>query len=371
MNCKNCGAKLYDNHKYCTNCGMQFRFEGNNNINHDNSKKPNIKIGLIINLVLVVILITIYYTNNKKNYYISPITPETNDEQNISDKTTIDASKYVDTFIESEEDYKNKIDSISSLEKEKCSKLSTLKYEEEIIKKYKLYSVNLCELSDEYLQEILNMYEYAAREYDGIFDYAYSGQLLYDANSRYAIKNGFSGAIALYGILDSKNSNLGTNYRLGMLLNTTYFLDEEYFRQIIVKSINSRHFPPNATIYSPVIHELGHKLHYDLVFKKYGISNFSITKNNNYSSSINVFNDLNNNITTNAIVKKSIENLNGSNFKGELKEYTKEISEYAATNSNEAIAEAVHDYYLNKDDANALSKEIVKVLKEERAKYQW
>ena len=38
----------------------------------------------------------------------------------------------------------------------------------------------------------------------------------------------------------------------------------------------------------------------------------------------------------------------------ELKEYTKEISEYAATNSNEAIAEAVHDYYLNKDDVLVL-----------------
>ena len=156
--------------------------------------------------------------------------------------------------------------------------LSNAQKESESIKESEMEELEYINVS-EYLEEILKIYEYADNEYKGIFDYAYSGKLLYDANSRYAIKNGFSGAIALYGILDSTNSNLGTNYRLGMLLNTSYFLDEEYFKQVIAKNINSNHFPPNATIYSPIIHELGHKLHYDLVFKKYGINNFSITKN--------------------------------------------------------------------------------------------
>ena len=113
MYCKYCGAKLYDNHKYCTNCGIQFKFETNINLNKNSTEKAYTKIGLIINFVLVVILVTVYFANNKNKYYVSPIESELNIEQNISEKTTIDASKYINEFISSEDEYKNKIKDIS------------------------------------------------------------------------------------------------------------------------------------------------------------------------------------------------------------------------------------------------------------------
>ena len=364
MYCNNCGHELYEGNKYCTNCGTPIVLV------EPKSKKTNAILNMAISLVVILIVVFIVISSNKpvKGYYFSKITAIEEDETKYKSKTTIDASKYLSSYVDSDVKYKKEIAKISEGEKEKCSKVSTLKYEEELIKKYNLYSANLCELSDEFLEKILEIYEYADNEYPGIFDYVYTNQLLYDANSKFAISNGFSSSIALYGSFDSISDQNGTNNRLGMLLNTTYFLDETYFKQIMIKNVNSGHFPKNATIYSPIIHELGHKLHYDLVFMKYGVKDFSIINDSNYNNAVNVYNDLNNQTTTREIVKKAIKNVYKVDT-NDIKEYTKLISNYAAVNANEAIGEAVHDYYLNKDNANVLSIEIVKILKEERAKY--
>ena len=365
MYCTNCGHELYDGNKYCTNCGMHIA---------PKVKESDKKFNKILNIIIVSLFVlldfvfVIYLLVPSSRYYFSSIIGGSEEKITKAGKTSVDASKYFDSYVGSEKEYKNEISKISEEEKEKCSKISTLKYEESLIKKYGLYSANLCELSDEYLENLLLVFDYAYNEYPGIFDYAYTNQILYDANSKFSVSNGYSYSIALYGIFDSIIDKNGTNNRLGMLLNTTYFLDETYFEQTIIKSVASNHFPANANKYSPIIHELGHKLHYDLVFMKYGIDNFAIINDSNYEKAVKVYEDLNNEITTTEIIKKAIKNLYNVDA-NDIKEYTKEISGYATVNSNEAIAEAVHDYYLNKENANVLSIEIVKVLKEERAKY--
>ena len=365
MYCDKCGHELYEGNKYCTNCGALIE-------NNPEEKKD--KSGLAWNclIFIVAVLIVVFgillINKNKNIYYVSEIKEIASETTNYRSKTSVDASKYISNYVGTDTKYKDAIVKISESEKEKCSKTTTLKYEEELIKKYNLYSANLCELSDEYLENLISIYEYAREEYPHIFDYVYTNQLLYDANSKFAVSNGFSSSIALYGLFDSISDKNGSNNRLGMLLNTTYFLDEAYFEQIIIKNVNSGHFPENATIYSPIIHELGHKLHYDLVFMKYGVKDFSIVNDSNYNSVVKVYNDLNNQITTTEIVKKAIKRAYGIDTEN-IKGYTQKISSYAEVNANEAIGEAVHDWYLNGEKANRLSIAIVEILKEERAKY--
>ena len=345
-----------------------------NNFNVKPPKKNELGLNLSILLVsgIIIFFSVMIFNKDDFGYYTAKFSTIIDEEEEMVEedgKTSVDVSKYVSKYYDNETDYKNAVQKISNLEKEKCSKLSTLKYENEIIEKYKLYSVNLCELSDEYLKQILKIYEYAEKEYPGIFDYAYATQILYDADTRYAISNNFSGAIALYGMIESFNGEEGSNNRLGMLLNTNYFLNETYFEQIMKRNVNSKHFPSNATIYSPVIHELGHKLHFDLVFKKNNFDNFSIVDNKEYDNYVKVIQDISGKVTTTKIVEDAIKEVYNVSTVDDLAKYTAEISNYAKSDPNEAIAEAVHDYYLNGKDAHKLSIGIVKVLKEERANY--
>ena len=418
MFCNKCGNKLENNNRFCTNCGNQvlldkpveevliINSDSNSNIQNVNQgiqvnqssnffqqlpqqnnlmqqnihtsisdvKKGRNKVldtGILIVSCCIIIFLFLLFNKKEVNYYTHKIiSAEQNDEEiNTNGKTSVDVTKYVDKYIDNEESYKDAIQKISNSEKEKCSKLSTLKYENEIMEKYNLYSVNLCELSDEYLEQILNIYEYAESEYPGIFDYAYATQILYDADTRYAISNNFSGAIALYGMIESYDGDKGSNNRLGMLLNTNYFLNETYFKQVMARNVSSKHFPSNATIYSPVMHELGHKLHFDLVFKKYNFANFSIVDNKEYDNYVRVIQDISGKTTTTKIVTDAIKNAYHINDVDDIKKYTAEISNYAKSDPNEAIAEAVHDWYLNGENAHKLSIEIVKVLKLERSKY--
>lgn len=375
MFCNKCGSRLEENAHFCTQCGnpINYGISTNSSLNVSNKKASQLWLNISIIVVSCLIFIAVYVCFNKEslaNYEAELITNNESTTEEIKfGKTSVDASKYVDEYYDNETEYKQAVLDISNAEKEKCSKLSTLKYETEIMEKYNLYSVNLCELSDEYLEQILKIYEYTEKEYPGIFDYAYATQILYDADTRYAISNNFSGAIALYGMIESFNGENGSNNRLGMLLNTDYFLNETYFNQLMIRNVKSNHFPDNANIYSPVIHELGHKLHFDLVFKKYNFDNFSIVENEEFDNYVRVIQDITGKITTTQIVKKAIENIYNVNNIEDIAKYTIEISNYAKSDANEAIAEAVHDYYLNGTEAHKLSIEIVKVLKEERTKY--
>lgn len=319
-------------------------------------------------VVIIIVVLLIPTKSNGKEYYFSNEGTEVTYNKSVYSRTTADPSIYVNSYVGNLTDYKNQLTQISNAQKANCQKSSTLKYEKEMMEKYGLYTANLCELSDTMLEKILEIYAYAKNEYKGIFDYAYASQSLYNADSQFAKERGFEeGVIAFYGTIPSVNS-VGLNIKTMMGLSNTYFLNEPFFGNAVNISVQTKHFPANANIYSPVMHELGHKLHFDLVFKKYGLDNISIVSSANMKQVYLAFGDINNNTTATEIVKKAIKNIYNVDA-SIVSEYTNEISGYAASNVNEAIAESVHDYYLNGQKANKLSLEIVKILKEERSKY--
>lgn len=112
-----------------------------------------------------------------------------------------------------------------------------------------------------------------------------------------------------------------------------------------------QHNSPRGTSYKDIAtHEAGHMASFEIIRK--------INKNNLNTMSF----DYDNNITTDNIVQKAFNKLKIYDTMGQEK-IIKNISNYALTDSSETIAEAFADYYCNKEKANVLSKEIIKVMK--------
>lgn len=106
-----------------------------------------------------------------------------------------------------------------------------------------------------------------------------------------------------------------------------------------------------GTTYKDIgIHETGHMVAFEIIKK--------INNGNLKAMSF----DYNNNITTDNIIEKAFNNLNVYD-KIQKEKLIRNISNYAITDSQEAIGEAFADYYSNKENANKLSKEIIKVMK--------
>lgn len=112
-----------------------------------------------------------------------------------------------------------------------------------------------------------------------------------------------------------------------------------------------QHDSPKGTSYKDIaIHETGHMASFEIIRKT--------NKNNLNAMSF----DYDNNITTDNIVQKAFNKLKIYDTMGQEKAI-RNISNYALTDSSETIAEAFADYYCNREKANVLSKEIIKVMK--------
>lgn len=121
---------------------------------------------------------------------------------------------------------------------------------------------------------------------------------------------------------------------------------KRFYKEGIKQHINVK----GTTYKDIVIHELGHMV------------SFEIIKKNNKGSLKAMQFDYDNYITENNIVEKAFNNLKiYDSIKKER--IIKSISSYAYRNRAETIAEAFADYYCNKEKANILSKEIIKVMK--------
>lgn len=131
-------------------------------------------------------------------------------------------------------------------------------------------------------------------------------------------------------------------------------INENIFNKDIKTYYNKgtkKHENPRGTTYKDIItHELGHIISFEII-KKVNKRNLKVMQF-----------DYDNNITVNNIIKKAFNNLKiYDSIKQE--KAIKNISNYAYIDKAETIGEAFADYYCNKEKANILSKEIVKVMK--------
>ena len=102
----------------------------------------------------------------------------------------------------------------------------------------------------------------------------------------------------------------------------------------------------------------GHTIYFDILTDEYGAGYLRTS-------------DWNNSVPAKKIVSKVCRNINRSHPAGEKQSYLDirlEQSEYGATNALEAIAVAYADQYCKGNSVSAVSKEIIKIIREDYGK---
>lgn len=414
MYCEKCGDKVEKDELYCNNCGnylgnrtnnnQTINFNNNlksfnnqminmNNHNHNNNltnknnsinqpehheKNEQLKslaLGIIVGAVILIFAGILYMNFFNSNIYLSEETYDTPGE--ITETQEISTSKYKTVIIydnqyegvkaTTKKEAHNLISKDSTEQKKTCSS-EIIKIENEIIKKYGITAVNLCEMDPAFAKEVGNVFKRIYEEYPGT-DEVLTNLTLVNAPMS-------SGYIAAFQPIFTFATNATEStypwiLKTQIYLNTTYFLNTERLKLSVQNGSASGHFPPNATIYSPVAHEMGHYLSFLAMMKNYNVDSILLIDENDVDALYNLVDDFGNGYFSLQMIKEAYNNAKQEKTTTlAFDDWRATISSYAVAKDNsgkyiydETIAEAFHDVYLNKDNASSASKYIIAVLK--------
>ncbi len=424
-NCSRCGTPIAPGTQHCSRCGnyvgnpqMNNAYSNNtynanypygnmnypnntyNNPNYQNNPNyynvnPNnygvnsapvkdnrykmLGLGLGVGVVLIVFAYFLFFRDNSNDYYFNTSSQDDTEEiitsNNNSSKTTskyrtviVYDHSYTSVTINNETDAKNLIVKDSVEQKGQCPS-DIKKVEEELIKNYNITAVNLCEMDVNFARELGNVFKKVYAEFPGVRRSITNVTLVNGTmsdNYIAAFMPSFSFAIS--------NSTSGYPHviKTQILLNTSYFLNKERLAASVKDGSNSGHFPPNATIYSPVAHELGHYLSFLALSKYHQNNGFLVLNSSGLNSYYDVMQDFASGDYSLSMIKEAYNKYQkDTKTTLSLDEWRGTISQYALAKDNsgkyiydETIAEAFHDVYLNGTKAKDASKYIVNVLKE-------
>lgn len=355
---------------------------GNNFYNQQYNQKNNffksrtVKVGIFFLILFIIIVLSLIaiFNNSGSDYYFPNDSYSNYDNQGSSSKkgkyqtSIVYDHTYESQVINGVSDAKRLIVDDSVSQKKSCpSKIVDI--ENELINKYNITAVNLCEMDYDYAKELVKVFEHIYSEYPEARKYLTNLSLM-----NASVKD--SGMIACfmpYFPFATANTSSGYPYVLKtqILLNTTYFLNIPNLQISVTDSSNAGHFPPNATPYSPVAHELGHYLSFIALMKHYNVSDiilYDVSNSNKINSLIGSFADGDYSLDMITAAYNRYKNEKGTGLS--LDEWRGTISLYALAKDNngdyiydETIAEAFHDVYLNGMNAKDASKYIVDELK--------
>lgn len=330
--------------------------------------------------ILVALVICLLVLNNSGKYYFSNSSYEGTDEiiqTNNTNTTPKRKSKY-STIIITDNTYSGvkifsdkdayKLISEDSVAQKNNYPSEIKAIEDEIIKKYGVTAVNLCEMDIEFAKEVSNVFKKVYDEYPNVRGYLTNLSLVNASMSE--------GYIAAFmPVFNFATSNSTSTYpwiiKTQVLLNTSYFLNTARLESSVQDGSNSGHFPPNATMYSPVAHELGHYLSFLAMMRNYDLESILLVDNKNANDFYDVYGDFVEGNFSLFMIKEAYEKCKKErNITLSIDDWRATISSYAVAKDNngnyiydETIAEAFHDVYLNGDNAKDASKYVVSVLK--------
>lgn len=239
--------------------------------------------------------------------------------------------------------------------------------EEEIINNYGIVAVNLCEMDEEFAEELRDVVAYIYVKFPNARNHLTNLTL---AN----VDDNTSFMAAFMPIFKFATSSTDTGYPLAtktqILLNARYFLDVSKLENSVDYGVRSGYFPANASRSSTVAHEFGHYLSYVALLNYYKSEGVNYVEAKDSQMLYQIYDDFNIGNYSLQILEEAYYNyiaFTGSTMS--FYQFRESISQYAvAKNSNgsyiydETIAEAFHDYYLNGSDAAPASIAIMEVL---------
>lgn len=402
MFCSRCGDPVEPNEKFCNKCGNPLSNQQNNetvqnisnfapnplynsnNYQSNNSTKNNNKkmifigasIGIGVFLISFLIINLIggtskkYFFDTNSNEQINEIAQNsgTQPRKNKYSTAIIYDNTYSGVKISNDTDAFELIIKDSTSQKKNCP--SNIKQvEDEIINKYGITAVNLCEMDIDFARELGNVFKKIYEEYPSVRGYITNLTLV-----NASISDGY--IAAFMPVFNFATSDSASTYpwviKTQVLLNTTYFLNKERLESVTESGSSSGHFPKNSTIYSPVAHELGHYLSFLAMMKHYKLDSILLVDSNNVSTFYSLYDDFEKGNYSLTMITEAYEKYKkDTNTTMSFDEWRGTISNYALAKNNsgeyiydETIAESFHDVYLNGNNASEASKYIVAVLKE-------
>lgn len=254
-----------------------------------------------------------------------------------------------------------------SLKQKQGCPTNIINIENQIINNYGIVAVNLCEMDEEFANEIKNVVAYIYNNYPTARNYLTNITL---AN----VASGSSYMAAFMPIFTFVTSDTGSGYPVGsktqIILNANYYLNLSKINNSVSYGSKSGYFPPNATRSSTVAHEFGHYLSYVALLNYYQSSKLNYVTTGQASKLYNVYDDFNTGNFSRILLEEAYEEYikvygNNLTFLG----FRESISKYAVAKDNtgsyiydETIAEAFHDCYINGNNAKPASRMIMKVL---------
>jgi hypothetical protein len=251
-------------------------------------------------------------------------------------------------------------------QKQGCS-TNIINIENQIINNYGITAVNLCEMDEEFANEIKNVVDYIYKNYPTARNYLTNITL---AN----VGSSSSYMAAFMPIFTFVTSDTGSGYPVGsktqIILNASYYLNPAKIANSASYGSKSGYFPPNATRSSTVAHEFGHYLSYVALLNYYQSGKLNYVTTGQAAKLYNVYDDFNTGNFSRILLEEAYEEYvkiygNNLTFLG----FRESISKYAVAKDNtgsyiydETIAEAFHDVYINGNNAKPASRMIMKVL---------
>lgn len=369
MNCIKCNEPLEADDNFCPSCG-NLTPHGYLNLKDNKLKYKENSIGSLFTLTSIIIISFIIMTLISGKDIFRPYLEIKKEIYSLKYGYKVSlintSNQYTNVSVSTKEEAINLIKQDTIKESWKCKRNTNVSIiEKELSENYNIPSIKLCDVDEEVAGNIKQVIDNMYHLFPNIKGYL----------TNITITNGKNNEdyIAYFNpTYTFVNNNLNIDEyskvnKTEILLNSYYFLNKD----ILSKGLKENWYPNNATYESLISHELGHYITFVTLLKQNNIDNITlITKenNNNYQ---NILTILKEGTYSKELVYTSLNNYNQKhNTNISLEEFTKNISGYASQkvngniNYDEVVAEAVHDYYLNRNNMSNSSLEIINILKE-------
>ena len=374
--CLHCGEEIEKDDNFCPKCG-HWTSRGYSFL--QNKENENIINGMIINkqnkvaylffLLFISIIITIGMTIYRGQDILKPFVYLKRQIINYKYgyKTTIlkTDNQYFNLEINDLESANKQIIKDFSEQSWQCkNNYEISKIEKKIEDNFKIPSVKFCDITINESKKISNVITNIYKLFPNIQGYLTNISISNSDNK----DNYVAYFQPIYEFVNSTNNidNYNRVNKTQILLNSYYFANED----ILNKPLKENWYVSDATWESLVAHEFGHYIVYVVLLKSKNINNITLTTKDNIDKINEIKEEINNEICSKSIVENAILNYNNKyKMNISIEEFAGKISNYAkAKNSkgnyiyDEIIAEAIHDYYLHKNNSTKESLEIIKII---------